>query len=167
MFSDGAVLNRGIGGDTSKEMFSRLKNTALLLKPQKVFIWVGTNDLAQGFTPDTICENIRKCFRAFRTEQKNVRIYLFCVTPVSYQKRNPIADFMVGKRKNQTIQALNASYRALCKKENVACVDFYNKLLNGKGELNDDYTWDGLHLTATGYQIAVQVMRSILTKKEY
>src|ERR671918_2340509 len=48
------VANRGISGDTTRGVLIRLREDVLALDPAAVVILIGTNDLDEGATPETI-----------------------------------------------------------------------------------------------------------------
>ena len=53
------IANRGISGDTSRGVLIRLQEDVLALNPAAVVLLVGTNDLEEGATPDTIAGNLK------------------------------------------------------------------------------------------------------------
>src|SRR5690554_5585541 len=53
------VANRGIGGDNTFGVLARLDNV-IELKPRKLFILIGTNDLGRGLPVDVVAGNYEK-----------------------------------------------------------------------------------------------------------
>ena len=53
------VANRGISGDTTRGLRTRIQGDVLALHPRAVSMLIGTNDLDQGGEPATIAENLR------------------------------------------------------------------------------------------------------------
>ena len=77
------VYNRGLGGFTTGEYLEALNECVLELKPRKVFINIGTNDigLTDGWEK-TLIENYRTILRRIRTELPDCRIYVMAYYPV-------------------------------------------------------------------------------------
>src|SRR5205807_6682662 len=53
------IANRGISGDTSRGVLSRLQEDVLALEPRAVVLLIGTNDLEEHAEPDTIAANLK------------------------------------------------------------------------------------------------------------
>ena len=53
------VINRGISGDNSYGVFHRL-DAVLALKPKKIFLLIGVNDIKRGTPLDIIANNYER-----------------------------------------------------------------------------------------------------------
>ena len=53
------VANRGISGDTTRGVLIRLAEDVLSVHPAAVVLLIGTNDLEEGASPDTIVGNLK------------------------------------------------------------------------------------------------------------
>ncbi len=53
------VANRGISGDTTRGMLIRLQEDVLSLQPAAVVLLMGTNDLEEKASPETIAANLK------------------------------------------------------------------------------------------------------------
>jgi hypothetical protein len=53
------IANRGISGDTTRGVLIRLKEDVLALNPRAVVLLIGTNDLEEKATPETIDSDFR------------------------------------------------------------------------------------------------------------
>ncbi|MCK5845773.1 MAG: hypothetical protein KAG97_13755, partial [Victivallales bacterium] len=70
------VTNRGIGGDTSWGLLARIDEVTEG-KPAKVFLMIGTNDLAWGGqTVPAVHKNIGRVLDAIKTQSPATKIYL-------------------------------------------------------------------------------------------
>jgi lysophospholipase L1-like esterase len=140
------VYNRGIGGDTSKGVLTRLNESVYQLKPKQVFLQIGTNDLElldDGV--EAIYQRISQIVESIKQFDHTIDIQLISVYPV-----NPTIDAStVGKRSNHDIQALNQLISSL---EDVNYIPLYD-LLEKDGVLNPEYTLEGLHLNQKGYEV--------------
>lgn len=148
------VYNRGIGGDSSLGLYRRAKENVLCIKPKAVVILIGTNDLHFEFTPDFIAMNIENLLKLFKEECSDCRVILEAVYPV--------IEGRAGKRKNKDILEVNRRYAALAEKYGAAYIDLTDKLADEKGNLREDCTYDGLHLSAKGYEVTTKEIVKLL-----
>ncbi len=103
-FPEHTVYNRGIGGDTSEGVLTRLDVSVFELKPKKVFLNIGTNDfvrLSDGI--DGTYKKIKEISKRILEFDNTIELYIISVYPV-----NPNVDKnTVGLRNNQDITQLN------------------------------------------------------------
>ena len=135
------ILNRGIGGDTSAGVLKRISNIQDL-HPQVVFLMIGAND-AQSlrYEPADTVQNYRKIIAAIQQSSPNVRIYLEGILPSRTPKFNRWGDEV-----NQGLQQLVDGHSVLF-------VNLRPAFLDPDQLLDRRYTCDGLHLSASGYQL--------------
>ncbi len=57
LFADNRMKNRGISGDISAGVLHRI-DEVVQRKPSKIFLLIGTNDLARGISSDSVVKNI-------------------------------------------------------------------------------------------------------------
>ena len=151
------VYNRGISGDTSDKLLERLQDNALNIAPQNIVVLVGTNDLSRKISADVICDNISKVID--KSKEANVEKIVICsLLPVN----KSVNSNMVGSRKNNDIQTINAKLKDICGQKQVEFVDLYTPLLDKDGNFNKQYTYDGLHPNANGYVIITQELKKVL-----
>lgn len=148
------AYNRGIGGDTSLGLYRRAKENVTCIKPKAVVILIGTNDLHFGFTPDFIAMNMENILKLFKNECPECKVILEAVYPV--------IEGRAGKRKNKDILELNVKYKALAEKYGAEFIDLTEKLVDANGNLKEDCTYDGLHLSAKGYEVTTSEIVKLL-----
>lgn len=139
-----AVYNRGIGGDTSNKLFERAKENVTSIKPSAVVLLIGTNDIGLGFDGDFVKNNIEKTLVLIKEDCPDCKIILQAIYPV--------IDGKAGKRKNSTILEANKKLKTLAEKYDITYLDFTKLLSDENGNLKKEYTYDGLHLSAAGYE---------------
>jgi len=134
------LANRGIGGDDSAGVLKRL-DAVTSLKPAAVLLMIGVNDVNSGVATDTIAENVEEIIQ--KLTKSGARVYLTPVLPVaeSFKKINP------------KIDELNKAYVKLAKENKVTVVDFRADTRNADGFLKNEFSRDGIHLTAEGYRV--------------
>ena len=132
------IINRGIAADTTSGVLRRL-GEVISLKPSKLFLLIGTNDIAQDLWTAPIARNIREIVSRVQAKSPETRIYLQAVFPTRHNSSRP----------NNLIQELNAEIKAIAEESGCTFIDLYPLLLDGEGNLAQEYTLDGLHLSAS------------------
>jgi lysophospholipase L1-like esterase len=154
---DTTVVNRGIGGDITFGMLNRL-SLVTVLKPSKIFLLIGINDIGKDIPPPVIAQNIGRIIDRIRTESPGTKIILQTLLPV-----NPtVNQFPQHYDKNDKVLAVNKLLRTLAKDKQVPLADLHALFKDKKGLLRADLTGDGLHLdpNGNGYRIWVEHLRA-------
>ncbi len=133
------VINRGIAGDTTSGILRRL-GEVISLRPRKLFLLIGTNDIGMDILTAPIVRNIREIVSRVQAKSPETRIYLQAIFPT----RGNV------NRHNALIQELNAEIKAIAQEKHCTFIDLYPLLLDSDGELAEEYTIDGLHLSDSG-----------------
>lgn len=137
------VANRGISGDTTRGVLIRLTEDVLDLRPKAVVLLIGTNDLEEDATPETIAENVRLIVEALIQSNPSTPILLCQVFPSSAEKKRP-AD---------KIKKLNQLYAALSKgKAGIRVVETWPLFANAQGDAKLEEFPDLLHPNQEGYR---------------
>ena len=145
------VANRGIGGETSTGLEERLKVSVYDLKPKVAVMLIGANN------PDTMMENYESILKGFVENLPNTKIILLSLTSMGgsdWGKNNQLAAYN------------NVQIKMLAEKYSFEYVDIYSPLLNLEdGEIYDEYTTDGGHLTPLGYEVLTQKITPVIEKQ--
>ncbi len=157
-FFDEKIYNRGVGGDTSKQMRDRYPSVALPLAPSALLIWVGTNDIASGFTAEESVANIAAVVEQTRALLPDTKFYLLSIAPTNERCKDEYVRLSVSDRTNEKIRLHNEAYRKYAAENDVTFVDFYDDLLVD-GELPMNETYDGLHPNGKGYLPVVKKLK--------
>ena len=86
------IANRGISGDTTRGVLIRLKEDVLDLNPRAVVILIGTNDLEEHATPETIDSDFRLLIKTLKAHNSKMPIIACLVMPSSVTMRRPAED---------------------------------------------------------------------------
>ena len=156
-----AVYNRGISGDTSDRLLERLHCNALNIEPSKIVILIGTNDFRPGLNLDFTTDNIDKILSEIENTLPTCQIILEAVYPVN-KNMSSASRAMVGGRKNNTIKELNKLIKAVANNHNCTFIDLWDVLIDKKGNLREDYCYDGLHLNAKGFEAVTNELLKVL-----
>ena len=130
------IINMGIAGDTTSGVLRRL-NEVIAFEPSKLFLMIGINDICDGIETAPIVRSIRKILERVQARSPKTKIYLQSVFPVR----------LTDPRINPEVRALNTSLKSLSEAMDWTFVDLYPLLLADDGELAEEYTVDGLHLS--------------------
>jgi lysophospholipase L1-like esterase len=148
-FNNPNVKNRGISADRTYWMLERL-DCIIKGKPRKLFVQIGTNDLAAGDSPQLVADNIAKLIDRFQSESPETELYIQSIFPVN----NDFEVFATWHgSKGKEIVATNELLKHLCTLKGITFVDVFSKLVDKNGKLNKEYTNDGVHLMGIGYLI--------------
>ena len=144
------LVNRGIAGTDSVWLLEHLKEQVLDLEPSKLVLLIGINDIGRGYRISDIIMTVRQ-------ESLFTEVYLLSVFPVSEESQYASK---VKIRNNTTVRELNQQLAVL---PGVTYVDLFDYLTDDMGQLNDNYTTDGLHLSPQGYQVLAEpIIKEIL-----
>ena len=148
LFNDLHIKNRGISGDISSGILHRWKQI-VAAKPKKVFLMIGTNDLARGASTDSVVKNILLAADYLKQESPSTQLYIQSVLPVTdfYQK------FTGHTSKVAQILETNNKLKSAATAHQYTYIDLHSAFINADGKMNERYTNDGLHLVGEGYML--------------
>ena len=140
------VLNRGISGETAEDLLVRMDGA--INEPIAVFLLIGTNDLAWGYSPQQIAGNVRAILAEVERRAPGIPVVVQSVMPRTRAFRD-------------AIRAVNSEYRALVDAAgpHVEYLDVGSALADENGDLRPAFTPDGVHLSDAGYLAWVEVLR--------
>lgn len=136
------IANRGISGDTTRGVLIRLKQDVLDLNPKGIVVLIGTNDLEEKATPQTIADNLELIVKQIKAHNAKLPIVMCLVFPASESTKRP-AD---------KIQEINRLYQAKFKGDSqVTVLDTWTLFANEKGDAKAPEFPDLLHPNEIGY----------------
>lgn len=156
LLSDSTVINRGIAGDITFGVLKRLDNI-IRLQPSKLFLLIGINDIGKDIPDAVIAGNIRKIIIKLQKESPSTMIYVHSILPV-----NPgVPGFPQHYDKQEHIVSTNKLIKKVADETNVVYIDIHDLFTDKKGQLDANFTPDGLHLTPDkgGYEKWVAYLR--------
>lgn len=147
------IYNRGIGGFVSRELLEVIDVCATDLKPSKIFINIGTNDLSDSRIPiSELMENYDKIISEIEAKLPEAIIYLMAYYPVNYEAAAENMKECLKIRNNEKIRTANAEVKKLAEKHGQQYVDINKNLMDEQGRLKAEYTIEGLHINEDGYR---------------
>ncbi|MBS1572116.1 MAG: family 20 glycosylhydrolase [Bacteroidetes bacterium] len=146
LFQDLHIKNRGISGDTSSGVINRLQEV-VDRKPSKIFLLIGTNDLAKNVSKENLINNIFLIADYIKENSPATQVFIQSILPV-----NDIFGKFEGHTKNNTlINNVNTILKANQSSHHYQYIDLHQFFVDENGKLNPKYTNDGLHLLGKAY----------------
>lgn len=147
--NDARIINRGISGDITAGVLNRL-DEVVQRRPAKVFLLIGTNDLARGISTDSILKNIYLIAGIIHQQSPHTKLYIQSLTPVNayYGK------FPSHTGNSDKIKTINRSLadNAGHKDYPYTYLNIHDLFTDQAGFLDTGLTNDGLHLEGAAYQ---------------
>jgi lysophospholipase L1-like esterase len=142
-------INRGISGQTTPQMLIRFRPDVLALKPKAVVILAGTNDISGNTGPMSLEEIEGNLMSMAELARANgIKVVLASVMPVT----DAIKPQTV-RRPPEKIRALNDWLKSYAAKSGAFYLDYYSAMVDDKGMLRTELTYDGLHPNDAGYDL--------------
>ena len=137
------IVNRGNSGTYSTEQSDNLESY-LANKPKKVFMMIGTNDIATSgglnFSPEQVLAYVKSMVTRIHARSPQTKVYLYS-----------ILNNKTGNRVEATWLKANQLTKAYADAtDKVTYIDLYDKLTNVAS--GGQWSYDNLHLTAGAYQ---------------
>ncbi|ANP69185.1 arylesterase [Clostridium tyrobutyricum] len=151
------VINKGVSGDTTGGMLSRIYYDVILNNPTHAIIMGGTNDLIWNVNIHQIEANLAAM--AFQIMQNNI-IPVFALSI-------PICENIVQKKWgfigrfdniNSDIIKLNQWIRTFSENYNINVINFYPLFYMDDGNIDEKYYIDGLHLNRYGHEKMAEII---------
>lgn len=155
LLNDSTIINRGISGDVTFGVLNRLKEITDR-KPSKLFLLIGVNDLSRNTPDEVIIENIFKIVGNIHSQSPKTAIYIQSILPQNESFKNLHSAF---RNKGEHVKTINAQLKKYDKKLKYTYVDLYSGFLDSNGSMEAKFTYDGLHLNATGYDRWVEILK--------
>ncbi|MCW5911004.1 MAG: sialate O-acetylesterase [Cyclobacteriaceae bacterium] len=156
LLKDSTVINRGISGDNTFGVLARV-NEIIKLKPASLFILIGTNDLSKKIPDEAILENIFTIVSKIKAGSPKTKIFVQSILPVN----ETVERFPQQFNNSIHINTINDQLARYAARLRYTYVDLYGRFIDSQGRLDAKYTYDGLHLNATGYQRWVEVLKEL------
>ncbi len=158
-FKNNPYLCRGISGQTTPQMLVRFRQDVIALQPKVVVILAGTNDIAGNTGPSTlemIMDNLSSM--AELANANKIKVVLCSVLPAfDYPWKK-------GMEPNIKIPRLNAMIKEYCQTKGFVYLDYFSAMNDGNNGMIAEYTSDGVHCTAKGYEVMEAMVQPVIEK---
>jgi lysophospholipase L1-like esterase len=142
-FPDVNIINMGMCGDTTGGVLMRL-GMALALQPVKLFIMIGAGDLAYGIPPEQVLRNQGLILAAASAGSPRTKTYIHSLLP----NRNGAWGLALAN-----VHMVNRELPLIAKKFGAVYIDIHEHFTDGGGQLREELSDDGLHLSRQGYEL--------------
>ena len=152
-FPDRPVFNRGFGGSHISEVNEYVDRIVFPYHPRMIVFYAGTNDIADGKTPERVCNDLKRFVGMVREKLPETRIAYISLSP------NPARWKMIDqiREANQRI----ADYVKTV--PNAEFIDAYSQMLGEDGLPKPDiFGPDQLHMNEKGYALWTEIVAPYL-----
>lgn len=164
------INNLGIEGQTSQQVYFRLKNNLEKAKPKYVFIQVGINDLKiiglNRKIKDSIVNNTSKSIISILEVCKNNQVIPIYSTIFPVGNIPLIRKLVWNDEISKAIYDTNNNIINFCLKNNILVFDSYLLLKTESDKLNSKFSKDELHLNKKGYKYLTTNLINLINKNK-
>jgi lysophospholipase L1-like esterase len=159
-FNDSALVNFGIVGDFSEGLVKRAK-LVTRLKPDRLFIEIGINDMIEQVSLAEICSNYRELIGIIQKESPGTKIFVQSNLPLII---NRPSWFTGDTDVNNLVLEQNVNLQKIAAETGCVYVDICTEMIKEKNK-ESLFIWDGLHLTDKAYQIWTDKVKDYLVSE--
>lgn len=147
------IVNRGFGGSEMSDVLEHLDRLVLVHRPRLVVLYAGDNDIAAGEDPAQVAQEFTELARRLHEALPHTRLVYVSIKP-------SLARWQLFPQ----MQQANAAIERYCRDEDrCQFVDVSRVMLDEQGKPRADlFVDDGLHLSASGYQLWSDLVRPLL-----
>ncbi|OFD53570.1 hypothetical protein BWGOE4_51090 [Bacillus mycoides] len=138
------TYNRGISGDTTIGVMDHL-NQVIALKPSKIFLMIGINDLAAKTPKEEVLNNYSEILKKLRLELPDTKVFIESILPVKPLSKSTNLN-------NEDINSINKELEKIAKKNNYTFINLHPLFTDKDGQLKKEWTVDGVHINGEGYK---------------
>lgn len=149
-FPDEVVLNRGIRNDVAKGVLNRIQEV-VDRNPKEAYLMIGVNDIRYGTDAKDFESRVNAIVDSF--DGKETRLFIQSILPVN----NGIFGNEVSNKK---VKEFNEILLRIADENGIEYIDFHSSFTDKNGQLDKEFTVDGLHLNGKGYEVWVDKLQS-------
>ena len=114
---------------------------------------VGTNDLGDNAFEEETINSYKEILQNIKKVSPDTEIYVQSVLPTndSFWVPGGISELVGRQQTNAIIKKFNTEIKQLSEQENVRYVNLFDSFIDENGNMKDELTIDGLHLSGNGY----------------
>ena len=153
-----SAVGLGYSGDTTENVLWRLQNGELEgYTPEMALVMVGNNNTMlrseEEEPPSDTALGIRAIVDTIKERSPETKICVFAILPCGRDSNDP--------RRTRNA-AVNDAVRVLLAGTDVAFYEINNQVMDVDLIFGEDYSYDGIHLNATGYNVWVKNINNII-----
>ena len=163
---DQVIYNRGIGGFTTMDMLLYMEEMVFGTEPSRIFINIGTNDIGSpAYQLEALLERYEEIISRIQERLPEVEINMMAYYPVNETDKIPEGEWgrtAFVTRTNENIDIANAAVEKLAAKKGCRFINVNEGLEDERGKLKKEFTIEGIHMYANGYQVVLQNLKKYL-----
>ena len=153
------IVNRGNSGTYSTEQSNNLESY-LQGKPKKVFMMIGTNDIATSgglnFSGEQVLQYVKSIVQRIHMRSPQTKVYLYSILKNNTSNRVEATWLHTNQIVKEYVNSVNENW--------LKYIDLYDKLTGvAQGGV---WSYDNLHLTAAAYQVWCDAICEYLAEDE-
>ena len=153
------IVNRGNSGTYSTEQSNNLESY-INGKPKKVFMMIGTNDIATSgglnFSPEQVLSYVKSIVARIHARSPQTKVYLYSILKNNTSNRVETTWLHTNEIVKEYVETMNVDW--------LTYIDLYDKLAGvAQGGV---WSYDNLHLTAAAYQVWCETICQYLQEGE-
>lgn len=160
------IYNRGVGGFTTEDMLRNMETMVFAIEPSKIFINIGTNDIASpDYSVGKLLNNYEKILQQIKKRLSKTEVFVMAYYPVNETDKvedEEMAKIYFANRTNQNILAANREIEKLAIQMGYTFINVNNGLMDDRGKLKKEFTIEGIHMYANAYRIILNNMKDYL-----
>ena len=154
------IVNRGIRGYQTGLLLENLDAHLYGGAVDKIVLLIGTNDIGKGVPLNEALNNLEAIIQSIARNYPLTEMKLLSILPVNEGEEYKQTVYI---RTNEKIRNWNQAYQELASAYmQVEFVPVFDRLTDQGGQLQKDYTTDGLHLSIAGYQVLTKALKDYL-----
>lgn len=154
------IYNRGVLGTETGDMLDHMDLLVYDLDPSVIYINIGTNDIAHGWSEDEIMGRYDQILTQIEQHLPDAKIVMMAYYPVNEAKQ----EGRKHPRNNATIDHYNDLAKALADKHHIEFISVNDGLSDQTGNLKAEYTEDGIHMIPDAYKVVLKNMMPYLER---
>lgn len=154
------IHNRGIGGETAASILGRIGEVTES-KPRKIFLLIGTNDLAASVPVVQLMRHYRALLERIRKDSPETTVYVIGILPI-----NPNMPLTPTQDNAQILEANARIKRLVAEFPGTKYLDLSPFLSDEAGNLRRDFSTDGIHLNDDAYLAMREPLARFVTEDE-
>lgn len=163
------IYNRGIGGITTKDLLSLMNECIFELEPSKIFINIGSNDIAAGLNngaKEKFLENYKEILLRIKESLPATELFVMAYYPVNAKENFGLETEnhkeLFASRNNKNIALVNEEVKKLTMQLGGRYIDVSKGLTDEEGHLKAEYTVEGVHMWPNAYSVILENMKPYL-----
>lgn len=149
-FPGDVVLNRGIRNDVAKGVLDRLQEV-VDRNSKEAYLMIGVNDIRYRTDAEDYEDRVNSIVDSF--DGKETKLFIQSILPVN----NGIFGNEVS---NEKVKQFNEILRRIADENGLEYIDLHSSFTDNNGQLDKQFTVDGLHLNGKGYEVWVDILQS-------